>query len=329
MTYQVKTFGDIIDAIIDRGKISKTPAEREKVKNRANAQYSIIGYSRPYTWSGDSCTLTLKASYSEGTATFTSGSQDVTCVDTNFTQDHEGWKIYNQPARFIYTIKRVNSATSITLDVPYNGTTISGSTFTAFKQDYGMPPNFMDPRSIRIPQMNQPILKVGTDRFEEESQMVPAQTGFPRIFTMDGLNYYHERTWGTFLLSTDFFEDDPDVVVPRNRNIKIFPAVLSQDTVASVRYTRFLEPMINETDEPLIPYENRYIIVLKTLLENFIIERDFVTKREWAKEYDDMLKKMAADINTTQNATQLVVDRTRNGFISQYGYNNRRGFYNP
>lgn len=321
---QVKTFGDIIDAVITRGKLKEDTATRSLVKERVNTAMLLIAYAKPYRWCAATKKMVIKKRYTTGTALFTNNSSTVTGTSTvwDLTQSHtshEGWKIYHVGDNTIYDVARVNSATELNIEPYYVGDTTETSDYVMFRSDYGLPPDCQDVRRIIIPNWRFPIRPVGPNKLDDYMALAPTRNGLPRCYTVNGLEYYSQKTWSQFLLKTDFFEDDPDVVEPRQKKLTLYPCNFTDnDVVATVRYTRTIPQIGDEDEEPIIPVENRYVIVLKALVENFLIERDFVTKREWQGELNKLLKQMEGDIETTDDELIMSVDRESNRWQPTY-----------
>ena len=325
-TKEIRTFLDIQNAVISRAKLDGDDDDvRDDVKEKINTSYQKIGIEEPYRWSGDTRPLRLRAKYSTGTVALTNGSDQVTGTSTAWTQNaHEGMKFYVSGVNRPYKVISINASTQIaTLDAPWTGTTQSGATYALFKDEYGMYPDFQDLRKFWIPGMAtraQP-LPCGPDQMDSLRGTYPFRAGLPVRYTVNGYNIYTEKTWATFNLNTDFWEDDYDAR-PRNHNLVLWPCILTSDTIANVRYTMVLPPMTEDSEEPLMPYEVRSRLVWETLVDHFITSRDSATKVMWESENLKMKKIMTADIETTDDELILTVDRTTFSRQPQYGLEN-------
>lgn len=312
---EIRTFYDVITAIIDRARLDDNEDVRESIKEKVNTKYQQIGFKEAYSWSGDTRPLKLKASYSTGTVTVTSDSETVTGSGTTWTQAlHEGARIQLGSAPFPYKILRVASTTSITLDSPYIGTTTAGVTYKIFKNEYGLFPDLSSIRRMTIPGLTRRPLPASPLNMEEYNQAAPFAGGLPRFYSINGLNIYSAVTWADFKINTDFFEDDYDDK-PRNKNLIIWPAIFTADRIASIRYTRVVPPMVSDSEEPLIPYENRVVLVYGVLLEHFLQGRDELTKKSWENLYKEQVKDMAGQIESVDDELILTVDRRRVGTV--------------
>ena len=95
------------------------------------------------------------AKYATGTITATNGSATITGSGTTFTAAMVGRKLIVGGDSTAYVIKTFTSATSITLESVYQGTTVSGSTFAILKHIYRL-----NDRAMRILWMMQNADKI-------------------------------------------------------------------------------------------------------------------------------------------------------------------------
>ena len=83
--------------------------------------------------------VTTIAPYTTGTVTATNGSKTITGSGTTFTAAMVSRKIRMGSENAYYRIAAYVSATEVTLEVPYQGTTASGKTFSIYKDEYRLP----------------------------------------------------------------------------------------------------------------------------------------------------------------------------------------------
>lgn len=318
---EIRTFLDIQDAVIARAKIKDDTDNRAIVKEKINTVMQKVCFEKPYRWLGVTAPILLKARYTTGTVAVTNGSDTITGTSTSWVANtHEGRKIKLGTVTHPFRIIRVSESDQvITLDAPYTGATASGLTYTMFKDEYGLFPDLQDIRKLRIPGLNKnrhPI-PCGPNEIDIRRDKAPFAVGTPTRYTINGHNIYTEKTWAQFNLNTDFFEDALDST-PRNKNLIVHPGILISDRIALVRYTKTVEPMSENTDEPPIPYENRMVLVWGTLVDHFMTNRDAQTMSMWKSEYLDQKMKMAGDIETTDD--ELVLTYDRRGTFRQSGF---------
>lgn len=322
---EIRTFGDIKQAVIDRAKIEGTDIEVvRQVEEKINTTYQQIVYRHPYTWSGQTSPLLLPKKYFAGTITVTQNSDEIVGVSTAWVEnDHFNLKMYISGSNIPYKIIRVGSSTTITLDQSWRGSTASGVSYFIYQDEFGLFPDLQSIRRITIPGLRprNMCLPTGMNEIETQRSISPFSSGAPSRFSVWGKNFYRGKTWATFNIDQDFWEDS-FTSQPRNQNLHIYPSVRTNDIYANVRYTLIANPMANDSDEPMIPFYNRNILVSGTLVLNFLQNRDIQTKREWEMMYKDDEKKMASDIETYDDELVLIPDQRNYNFSSSKIFSN-------
>lgn len=315
MAEEIKTFLDIQNAIMRRAKLEDNSTVRADIKEKINTSYQDILFKKSYKWSGANVPFVLKGKYATGTVSVTQGSDTITGSGTAWDETaHLFSKIKVGSVNNPYKIIRVASATSIVMDAPYTDTSTSGLAYTIFKDEYGLPPDLMNIRKLLPPNFagKRASLPCSPEDMDNKRRQFPFRVGIPEFYTINGQNYYNSKTWGTFNIGTDFWEDPFFTNPPRNDNLIVWPGILDTDTIVQIRYSVIPTPMSGDTEEPLIPYYNRAILVYYPLVQYFGQNRDFQTRGIWVSERDALLKKMQSDIETVNDELILMIDRSSN-----------------
>ena len=307
---EIRTFKDIQDAIIIRAKINDNAENRNQVKEKINIKYQEVSNEKPYKWTGVTRQFLLPVRYTTGTIAVTKGSRNITGTATVWTSlDHQGCKIYIQGESIPYKILRVDDAAqTAVLDQKFLGDNNATASYTIFRDEFGLFPDFREIRSFTIPGVTHQIYPTGTDVLDREREGSPFTTGLPRCYTVSGENHYHRTTWADFLIDTDFWED-PYTDPARNQNLIVWPGIRTVDRLATIRYSKIVPPLMVDDDEPLIPYSTRAVLVYGSLFEHFLQNRDNVTQREWERQYLSCKKRMEAEMDIVSDEMKLIVDR--------------------
>src|SRR3990167_3310736 len=85
--------------------------------------------------------FTTVAPYETGTVTATAESTTITGSGTTFTAAMVGRKIRIGSDQAYYRIKTFTSTTEVILEAPYGGTTVSGETYSIYKDEYRLSPD--------------------------------------------------------------------------------------------------------------------------------------------------------------------------------------------
>lgn len=310
---EVRTFGDIQDAILRRGKIEDTADNRLSIKEYINTLYQQICREEAYRWCGATLPVLLRGKYTTGTITTVDTSDTVTGDSTVWVENtHRYSKMKISGCGSPFKILRVASNTSITLDQPWIGTGAASTSYAIYRDEYGLFPDLQDIRKFRIPGLSerQQPRPIGPDQMDALRDQTPFREGTPLYYTIFGKAHYTEKTWATFNLGTDFWEESLDVE-PQTSSLVVWPGIMTSDRVALVRYTKSPYPLGADADEPIIPYEDRSVLVWGVLAERFLVNRDIQVRKEWQAKFVEHKKKMASDIETTDDELVLWIDRSR------------------
>ncbi len=308
---EVRTLNDTATAIIKRAKLEDKDSVRVDLFEKINTAYQKVGFEKFYRWSGATYPLKLRAKYTTGTIAVTQGLDTITGTGTAWTRfDHERSKIQIPGSNVPFTILRVDESTQvITLSAPFYGTTTSGITYAIFRDEYGLYPDLQGIRKLWIPGLAKSLQPTpcGPEEIDQFRGMSPFRGGTPHRYSMFGLNIYSEKTWATFNMNTDFWEDDYNAH-PRNQNLVIWPGILTADMTAFIRYSMVVPPMSDPDDEPLMYYATRARLVYEVLEDNFITNRDPQTMGMWRAKNKEIKSLMTAEIETTDDEFQFFVD---------------------
>lgn len=323
MAEEVRTFGDILDEIIDLAKLQNTDDVRSALKRKVNVVYQELCFEEPYRWTGVTQSLLLKAKYTDGTVSIDPGSDRVVGTNTAWTENaHLFSKIKLPGADSPYKIIRVNEVSQeLTLDAPWTKDFIILGSYAIYKDEYGLFPDAQGLRTFTIPgiAINRQPMPCGPIEMDEARARFAFRSGLPMRYTINGNAHYHAVTWADFKIDFDYWED-AFTVQPRNKKLIIWPALIDHDRVCSVRFTKNVDSLDADADEPLIPFENRSVLIYGTLLKNFLKNRDPQMASLWKREYVELKTKMAADIETTDDELVMCLDKRDFSWRSEYGY---------
>lgn len=326
MSLSVRTYKDIQDAIIEFAKIEDSDANRTKIKRMINTEYQDLADESNYRWSGTDYKILLPKKYTTGTIAVTNNSDTITGTGTGWTEfSHLHKKIRVGSGKVAYKIIRVDEAGQvITLDQIFLGGTESGVGYTIFQDEFPLQPDIKDVRTFTIPGRSTQPHKKGPSVLDYYMAQDPFRGGLPIIYTMHDKGIYTSKTWATFNLGVDYWEDDFDDE-PKNENMVVWPAVRDEDRIAKIRGTLFIPLLSADTDEPLIPYPNRSVLVWGVLKKHFLKNRDVAMKREWEREYEGVKTMMRVDIEGVDDKFILRYNdrrRTHRNSYSIYTFDN-------
>lgn len=134
-----RTFGSIQFELAHFAKANQLPAvDAELLKAWINEAYNNILDARQWKGLETRTVLQTVATYRTGSAAITNGATAVTGTGTTFTAAMSGRRFRIAGSLETYTFAYL-SATTATLDRPFEGATITGGSFEIFANVYGLP----------------------------------------------------------------------------------------------------------------------------------------------------------------------------------------------
>ena len=322
MADEIRTFKNIQDEIIDLSKAEDTASLRTSLKRWINQIQSRIVSQKSYKWASITRPLLMPPRYTTGTIAVTQNGYTITGTNTVWTSfAHRFNKIKIGSYRTPFVVNRVASATSITLNAPYPDATASGVTYSIYRDEFPLYPDYQDIVRVEVPGSIYDTTLIGPREFGKIRYRSPFTTGTPRTFTIDGFGYYKAKTWADWLPNQDFFEPDPDTTVPINPVLHSWPGVRTDEVSAQITYTRVPPVLVSDNDEPMMPLQYREVLVYGVLIIRFLRGRDKDTTEEWKKQYKTIIRQMETDVEQTDDYMEFISDRRDNRPVSTSGWN--------
>ena len=129
--------------------------------------------------------ITTVAPYETGTVTVTNNSKTVTGLGTTFTSAMVGRKFRNASENAYYRIAAYVSATEITLEVVYQGTTAATQTYSIYKDEYKLPADCDTYKILRQIENARSMISLEATAFDIY-EPAPEATGSPAFEIMIG-----------------------------------------------------------------------------------------------------------------------------------------------
>ena len=142
-----------------------------------NARYARVLDHFPWKELELETVLSSVAAYNTGTVNATLGSAAVVGVGTTFAAGMTGQQIAVSCGGPLYTVTFVD-ATDITLDRPYEGTTVTGAGFVIFQSTYTLPPDAKTVLTVQDPSTGLPLVKRGREEIRDWAQTGCEPTGW-------------------------------------------------------------------------------------------------------------------------------------------------------
>jgi hypothetical protein len=311
VAYRLKTFKDIQDAVIEQAKADSTDtAVRNKIKRLINIRYVNISYKRKWTWRTKSRDIRIHAKYTTDTVVFTNGSREVSGVGTMaFTDAMVGRSIIRTSDNQIYEIISVDETANVAkLSVYYNGTSTgaSGASYTIFQYKYGLFPDFDAPVKISHNYYRTEMRIHPPREIADYINRFPTQEGKAYRYTIDGYKSYDGIPLGPMVMGYDYLG------IPNSLQLQIFPHIPDEEYFLHIDFAHTVKEMDADDDEPIIPRDNRSILMYAALADFFAKEDDPTTVNYYMSQARDELTKMMGEFDAHNSYPQLMgVGRSR------------------
>lgn len=288
--FDLQTFDDIIQAILRRVKgDSEDSLTTDKVKEFINTRYRKISSMKKWKWLRvTDRSLRLLKFVSTGTATFTSGSRQVVGVGTPWSGSNRNWWIKPDGVPDAYRVITVLSATQLVMSSPFVGQTLAGAGYKLFQSELALFPNLEDIDDVRIDGKPWRMEPKGPAVINRLRMRYPDFSGTARLYTIDGQALFEGPILQDFVLGYDFLGQG------LTKAISLFPHIPDKDYTIQIPYKRTIDPLVNDTDEPLIPIEHRNVLLNLTLADWYSTNREDNTAAYYERLGNEGIKEMEA-----------------------------------
>ena len=268
-----------------------------------NERYLRVSTSYKWRWLQKERDIRIFDEYTTGTVTVTADARTVTGSGTTWTDAFEDRYIKISGEDTYHRIVSRNSTTSIVLAERIERATASLLTYSIFQSDYGLWPDceqvdeiWHDSSPTRVT-----VKPVGPREYSQLVSMRPDDSGKANVYTRYGYKPYDNVRIGDFVVGYDF------VGAPETYKIALFPRVPDEDYTLHVRYIKKVTLLTDDTDTPLMPVEDRWILVYGALADYYGMQGDATMMDFWNKEYEKALRKMQGDQDDSDDRARMVV----------------------
>ncbi len=328
-TSQPTTFSDLYTDLLNRTRSdSSATAGVTQAKRYANIGLSDmhIGQEYKFPWAERRAVIQTQNDYTTGTIAVSRGSATVTGSSTTWDTANDfsvknvraNGKMVFSGSRDPYTVKSVESDTSLTLTEKFAETTLaSGTSYTYFEDEYDLAADFLRLIDLQIfsEELEIPIISRTEFRRRFPNNTIP---NTPVVACL--LDYPPAGTTAPvrrvrFACPPDDFYRIPYAYITTNL------AVSENGTQGTA--------MIGDKDEPIVPLRYRMAIVYHGLYQWYRDRKDDGRSQEAKGEYVDLMSRLMMDTEVGAPRPQLqlrITSYVRSARAPWSGGGYRRGF---
>jgi len=290
---QLIDFSDIIEAVREElGVQSSDTVKMNRIRRDINLIYldEVVPASR-WKWLEGNTTIKVPAYYSGGTVAVTLGSGTITISDSPDASlgSFVGYNFSAEGDAEIYEITAHTAGSkTITAAPVYNGTTSATKSFKVWKDKFGLPVDCRETVEVGHAFLRQPMEGRGRQEFSKIRRRGPKIEGRPQWYYTGDFEGANEAT--------------------RYRQIDFFPAISPSITNINIDYVREVSALELDGDEPVIPSEDRIILLYGALARMWMKERNPEAAAYNQSLYDRKLFRMLGRTEDTIDKPQFKPD---------------------
>lgn len=314
-------FSDIKEAVRENLGIQSTDTTNmnklERYINTIYTQY-VVPYKR-WTWLHGDTRIKHSAPYENGTVSVTPESTTVTLSVAPGASDGTSGSFEN----YLFSVDgfdeiyRITShtalSTTITLDTEFLGALNATAGFKIWRDRIDLPTDAYE------------TIDVWHDRYAKKMEGVGRQ----ELVRIEGQNGRKAEAFPRYYSTQSYYDPTPltaETESDRYRQVRIYPSLTTEDVTINVMYSKEVTDLELAADEPIIPREYRFVLVLGALWQGYQhIIRDTQEALYYRQEFEAYLARMAgktSDSNDTPTIRPKLnyLSKRRQGRIGGYKY---------
>ncbi len=315
-------FSDIVARIREELQISSADTTLiDRIEREVNIVYEheVVPFKR-WKWLQGHTDVVHKAYYYGGTCSVTPDSTTVT-LSTAPGASQGSFKGYLFSVDGFDEIYEVSSHTSqsttVTLSSAYQGSAVNATaTFKIWRDKFDLPTDCRETVEVWHNRGTDDTMDAkGPQEMRQIVAGMPKAEGFPEFYsTLD----FYDPTPGT-----DETESD------RYRQVRIYPALTTQNVTLHIDYVKEVDELTDDTDEPVVPREDRMVLVYGALAKLWAsIRRNPEEAARNQALYDRKLAQMAGRIEDSFDTPKLRPSvgyvRAQRSRLGARGFNDER-----
>ncbi len=307
------TFGDMVSIVSNRGQIAGDVQDRDLnfIKGSINEHYITIATERDWSWRKFDRDYLFKLPTTTGTVAVTNLSRAVVFTGLTIDNTYVGKSFKVTGDNVLYRIVGFDIGTNtLYLSSNFAGVTNATATYKIYHYEFPAPPDCDE-----IVQMyyDFPLTGYAGGVRQIDPQDVLSfnralagnvdYAGPPVIFNRDGkISAETLPPLDEMILDYDFLGGDPFDTVDK---IRLFPIEPDANRVIHINYSMHVEDMANDSDEPLIPIDDRWVLVHFALADWFRVRGQVQSADRELSIATNRLKKMQAEFKKTDPKPKL------------------------
>jgi len=293
MAYRLFTFKDIQDAVSEELKLdSNDTIEIQRIKRDINLVYqNLVAPYKRWSWLQETTYVTLQPYLANGTVSVTPDSTTITfSVAPSTSKKGYFFKLNN--FNEIYVIAaHTAGATTATLSSVYTGALQSAATYKVWTDSAALPAECRETVEVWHQHHSEPLKPVGSQEFRRRVAENP--------IAEERAVYYNTYDYFDPTPNTDETETD------RYRVLRVYPSLSAYQTTLHVDYIKEVTALDDDDDEPLMPLEDRTVLLYGALERAWKRFRNPEAAEQSRRDFNEKLAQMAGRVEDGQDTPQI------------------------
>lgn len=324
-TTQYTTFADLYQGLLRRVRVSTgVTATDNQAKHYINVALQDIhlGFDYKLPWCEQNDILRTKAPYSTGTVSISQGSTTVTGSGTAWNTNNafgvantvSYGKLLISGQDIPYIVGTVASDTSLSIRNAYIGSTVSGSEYRYFEDEYTLAAAFLRPVDYRIFSPAMGISLISRNEFRRRYPVITV-SGRPKVgCIIEG-----------FVSGTNFTRNRKLLLYPYPDQEYLIPYSYISTVLATTSVGSPLSALSSDTDEPVMPLRYRHAIIFHALSHWYRDRKDDARSQAASAEYQSIMERIVGDHDIATHTTAYLQPRGGYSRSAQNPYSYRGG----
>lgn len=287
MAYQLVTFDDILDAVVEELKLSPDDTvELARIRRDINIAYqNQVVPAKRWPWLRGNTQIEVRPYLANGTVACTPDSTTIT-FSTAPTTSKTGYLFAIDSFSEIYQISsHTANSTTATLSSPWTGTVQTAAAYKVWTDTVALPTDCRETIEVWHNFFRQPLEAVGLQELRRRVAEDPKADGRPEIYS-----------------TYDYVGSEDST---RYRVMKLYPSVYANSTTLTVDYVKEVSALDLTTDEPKMPVEDRVVLVYGALARAWKRLRNDNAAMMSQQDFDRKLAEMSGRVEDSQDSAQL------------------------
>lgn len=287
MAFELVTYGDLVNAVLEELKLAPSDtAELNRIRRDINMVYlNSVAPAKRWPWLRGNVNIEHKPYFYDGTVACTPDGTTITFSVPPATSK-QGYLFAINSFSEVYEIaSHTAGSPTATLSSPFTGSLQTAATFKVWTDTVILPVDCRETIEVYHSFFRKPMEGLGLQEFRRRVTESTFSQGRPELYSTYDYVGSEEAT--------------------RYRVMKIHPALFTNSTTLTVDYVREITALELDDDEPVMPIEDRSVLVYGALERAWKRGRNTEASEQSKRDFQEKLANMMGRVEDSQDSAQI------------------------